>query len=77
MKAILESTFDSYLKAINNEFDLNMKTYGSFSLTFDIWTSNIQIVYLGIIVSYIDSDFKLNYKLISKFKYQMLSSFIY
>src|SRR5262249_57248483 len=37
---------------------------GTFSLIFDIWTSNNLNSFFGIILSYINTDFKLRYKLI-------------
>ena len=48
----------------NNELKANIETNGSFSIVFDIWTSNSETAYIGVIISFIDSDFNLNYKLI-------------
>ena len=50
---------------LNTELQRNIVNKGLFSLVFDIWISSSQNGYLGIILSYIDSDFNLIYKLIS------------
>ena len=57
--------FDNSLIQINNDLRQNIIFNGTFSLVFDIWTLNSQTAYIGIIISYINSDFKLIYKLIS------------
>ena len=42
-----------------------MKSHGCFSLSLDIWTSGVSRTdYLGVILSYIDQNFQLNYRLI-------------
>jgi hypothetical protein len=64
MKSILENTFTRYLAVLISDFNENIKSHGKFSLTFDIWTSNTQTAYLGIINTYINSNFQLQYKLI-------------
>ena len=46
-------------------YNKNIIFNGTFSLVFDIWTLNSQTAYIGIIISYINSDFELIYKLIS------------
>jgi hypothetical protein len=64
MKSILESTFKSSLIAFNTELEVNIKNNGKFSVIFDIWTSNSQTAFMGVIISFIDSNFNLIYKLI-------------
>ena len=66
IRSILDTTFENHIIAINNEFQRNIATNGQFSLAFDIWTLTTQIAYMGVILSYIDKDFKLIYKLIGK-----------
>ena len=67
MKSILNSTFDRFFSIFNTELKANIESLGSFCLTFDIWTSTAQTSYLGLIINYIDKDFKLVYKLLGKF----------
>ena len=64
IKEILEKTFKISLISFNNSLELNIKTNGKFSVVFDIWTSNNNTAYLGIIICFIDSEFNLIYKLI-------------
>jgi len=64
IKGILTNTYNTYLSNLNTELQRNILNKGLFSLTFDIWTSSSQKSYLGIILSYIDNDFNLIYKLI-------------
>lgn len=56
--------------------EANLKSYGSFSITFDIWTSNNQNSYLGIVLIYINSNFELKYKLIGIYFIIFIYSFI-
>ena len=65
IKSILSNTYNTYLSNLNTKLQRNVVNKGLFSLVFDIWTSSSQNSYLGIILSYIDSDFNLIYKLIS------------
>jgi hypothetical protein len=65
IKTILEDKFNNYLSTFNDQLRRNVENNGLFSTTLDIWTSKVnQTPYLGIIITYIDIDFKLNYKLI-------------
>ncbi|KAH6957701.1 hypothetical protein BKA56DRAFT_202435 [Ilyonectria sp. MPI-CAGE-AT-0026] len=63
IKGILLDTFNNSLLQLNKQLEENISTFGTFSLTFDIWTSKTQIAYLGIILIFIDKDFNLIYKL--------------
>jgi hypothetical protein len=49
---------------LNIQLEENIVSLGSFSLTFNIWTSNSSTSFLRVIIIFIDSNFKLNYKLI-------------
>ena len=51
-----------------NDLRLNIESNGIFSSIFDLWTFNNQNAYFGIILVYINTDFKLKYKL-SGFEY--------
>ncbi len=64
IKTILENTYVDSKMEFENELEKNLENNGLFSLTFDIWTSLTQTSYMGVIVTYIDSNFILNYKLI-------------
>jgi hypothetical protein len=64
IKIILENTYKRYFSVFLQQIQQNIKNDGSFSLTFDIWTSNSQTAFMGIILTFIDIDFKLQYKLI-------------
>lgn len=66
MKSLLDSTFDRFFSVFNTELKANIESLGTFCLTFDIWTSKAQTGYLGIIINYIDKDFKSVYKLLGK-----------
>lgn len=74
IKVSLEENFQESLNKLNNNLAENIKSLGTFSLTFDIWTSNSQTAFLGIILAYISPDFKLEYKLIgiSFFSYYII-----
>jgi hypothetical protein len=64
IKDILSTIFNSSLLDLNKQFEVNIQSFGAFSLTFDIWTSNNGTSYYGLIIIWIDIHFKLNYKLI-------------
>jgi len=72
MKSTLDSTFNRFFSVFNIELQANIESLGTFCLTFDIWTSVAQTGYLGLIINYIDKDFKLVYKLLG-----ILFSFYY
>jgi hypothetical protein len=62
---LLNDKFDNYSSTFNTELQKNIDKNGRFSITFDLWTSNVnQIQIFGIIIIFIDEYFKLNYKLI-------------
>lgn len=46
-------------------------------MTFDIWTSNTQTSYLGIILIFLDNNFNLNYKIIDKLFLYIIYNLIY
>jgi hypothetical protein len=64
IKIILEKTYNTEYINLLNDLRLNIESNGTFSLIFDLWTSNNQNAYFGIILAYINTDFKLKYKLI-------------
>lgn len=64
IKNILEKTYNDYFTTFIYDLKQNIVSNGSFSLTFDIWTSNTQTSYIGIIITYINSNFQLIYRLI-------------
>ena len=64
IKLILEKTYNTEYINLLNDLRLNIESNGTFSLIFDLWTSNNQNAYFGIILAYINTDFKLKYKLI-------------
>ena len=66
MRNLLSIAFQNQLQLFNNELFHNIRILGQFSLSFDIWTIKNQISYLNIIISYINVDFKLIYRLIGK-----------
>jgi hypothetical protein len=66
IKRLLTDTYNTSLTTFNYKLNENIQSNRLFSLTFDIWTSNSQTAFLGIILFYIDFDFNLNYKLLSK-----------
>lgn len=64
IKSILNNTFETDLVRLNSNLKENITSNGKFSFSFDIWTSNSNTAYMGVIVSYINSEFQLIYKLI-------------
>ena len=64
IKNILEKTYNDYFTNFIYDLKQNIASNGTFSLSFDIWTSNTQTAYIGIIIIYINSDFQLTYRLI-------------
>ena len=64
IKLILDKNYNTELLNLINDIRRNIESNGTFSLIFDLWTSNNQDAFFGIILSYINSDFKLKYKLI-------------
>lgn len=67
LKDILSSTFQARKNEINNEIRRNIKQNGSISVTFDLWSSNALNSYIGVIITYINPEFELIYKLIGMF----------
>lgn len=65
IKTLLDNTFNKALITFNSELQKNRDSLGTFSITFDIWTARDQNAYLGLILSYIDPDFNLVYRLVS------------
>ncbi|RKF84220.1 hypothetical protein GcM1_136001 [Golovinomyces cichoracearum] len=65
VKTLLNTTFSRALTTFNNDLKRNIDTSGTLSLTFELWTSRNQDTYIGIILSFIDTDFDLVYKLIN------------
>jgi hypothetical protein len=66
IRVLLSETFKASLLKLDSEIAENFKSLGSFSLTFNIWTASNQDSFLGLILIYINSDFKFIYKLIGK-----------
>jgi len=64
IKTILEKNYNTEFLNLINDIRLNIESNGTFSLIFDLWTSNSQDAYFGIILAYINNNFKLKYKLI-------------
>jgi hypothetical protein len=64
IKGILHTTFISSQADLNKQLAANIQSGGLFSPTFDIWSANNGTSYLGIIIIFIDNNFRLNYKLI-------------
>jgi hypothetical protein len=64
IKLILDFTFNNALSILNLELALHANNYGTFSIIFNIWFLKSNISFIGVIVSFIDSEFNLNYKLI-------------
>lgn len=62
----MDSTFDRLFATFNTQLKANVESLGTFCLSFDIWTSNTQTGYLGLIINFINKDFKLVYKLLGK-----------
>ncbi|KAK0384767.1 hypothetical protein NLU13_7245 [Sarocladium strictum] len=65
LKTSLNALFTTELTKLNQLLEANNKSYGSFSLTFDIWTSRNSYSFLGIIATFLDDDFNLHYRLIA------------
>jgi len=68
IKLIFEKTYNTEYINLLNDLRLNIESNGIFSFIFDLWISNNQNAYFEIILAYINTDFKLKYKLIG-FKY--------
>ena len=64
IKLLLSLSYKNSLIKLNSNLVDNINSLGTFSLTFDIWTSNNQIAFIGIILIFIDKNFNLIYKLI-------------
>jgi hypothetical protein len=77
IRALLSETFKASLLKLDSEIAENIKSLGSFSLTFDIWTASNQDNFLGLVLIYINSDFELIYKLIGKLFISFIYLFIY
>ncbi len=64
IKLILEKIYNTVYINLLNDLRLNIESNSTFSLIFNLWTFNNQNAYFGIILVYINTDFKLKYKLI-------------
>lgn len=62
----LDKRYKSKLDKLNKELQNNLKTFGTFSLTFDVWTATMQTSFIGVTLSYIESDMNIIYKQIGK-----------
>ncbi|KAG5654803.1 hypothetical protein KAF25_011233, partial [Fusarium avenaceum] len=66
IKSYLSKTFNSALLNLNSQFKDHISGFGTFSLTFDIWSSSSSNKsYLGVIMSYLSPDFIPFYRLLS------------